>query len=169
MIGIRPYDTYKMVLVLVFENFECVDGYYSYYCGICLCIFSSCVDACSKRIHLIWVFFSSDQLPCLGFSTCFSRFFTFLFKSLLQKTQKKSIYFSFHFLCGFVFCWRYFCVNFFLKNVSFGKEINFFIHVGFFDFLIRIQRYKECKILGSILKVMINYSVKGQKRRAIRE
>ena len=60
--------------------------------------------------------------------------------------------------------WRYFCANFFLKTVSFGKKINFFVHVGFFDFSIRIQRYKERKILGRILKVMINYSVKGQKR-----
>ena len=75
------------------------------------------------------------------------------------------VYFSFHFLlCSFVFYWRYFCVNFFPKTVSFGNEINFFIHVGFFDFSIRIQRYKERKILGSILKVMINYSwvLKGQ-------
>ena len=58
--------------------------------------------------------------------------------------------------------WRYFCATFFLKTVSFGNEINFFVHVGFFDFSIRIQRYKERKILGGILKVMINYSVKGQ-------
>ena len=54
---------------------------------------------------------------------------------------------------------------FFLKTISFGKEINFFIYVGFFNFSIWIQRYKERKILASILKVMINYSVKGQKRR----
>ena len=75
------------------------------------------------------------------------------------------VYFSFHFLlCGFVFCWRYFCANFFPKTVFFGNEINFFIHVGFFDFLIRIQGYKECKIPSGIWKVMINYSVKGQKR-----
>ena len=58
---------------------------------------------------------------------------------------------------------------FFLKTVSFGKEINFFVHVEFFNFLKRIQRYKERKILGGIFKVIINYSVKGQKRRAIRE
>ena len=61
--------------------------------------------------------------------------------------------------------WRYFCAKYFLKIVSFGKEINFLVHVGFFNFSIRIQRYKERKILASILKVMINYSVKGQKRR----
>ena len=59
--------------------------------------------------------------------------------------------------------WRYFGANVFLKTVSFGKEIIFFVHVGFFNFSIRIQRYKERKIPGRILKVMINYSVKGQK------
>ena len=59
---------------------------------------------------------------------------------------------------------EYFCANFFLKTVSFGKEINFFVHLGFLYFLIRIQRYKERKIPGDILKVMINYSIKGQKR-----
>ena len=53
---------------------------------------------------------------------------------------------------------------FFLKTISFGKEIIFFVFVGFFNFSIWIQRYKERKILGGILKVMINYSVKGQKR-----
>ena len=53
---------------------------------------------------------------------------------------------------------------FFLKTVSFGKEIIFFVYAGFFNFSIQIQRYKERKILGSILKVMINYSVKCQKR-----
>ena len=58
--------------------------------------------------------------------------------------------------------WRYFCANVFLKTVSFGNEINFFVHVGFFNFSIQIQRYKEHKIPGGILKVMINYSVKGQ-------
>ena len=58
--------------------------------------------------------------------------------------------------------WRYFCANVFLKTVSFGNEINFFVHVRFFNFSIWIQRYKERKILGCILKVMINYSVKGQ-------
>ena len=76
--------------------------------------------------------------------------------------------FIFHFIfyCvhGFVFCWRYFYVNFFLKTVSFVKEINFFVHVGFFDFSIRIQQYIERKIPGGMLKVMINYSAKGQKR-----
>ena len=53
---------------------------------------------------------------------------------------------------------------FFVKNVSFGKEINFSVHAGVFNFLIRIQCYKNRKFLGGILKVVINYSVKGHKR-----
>ena len=57
-----------------------------------------------------------------------------------------------------------FLCKLFLKTVYFGKEINFFRPRGFFEFSIRIQWYKERKILGSIWKVMINYSIKDQKR-----
>ena len=51
-----------------------------------------------------------------------------------------------------------------MKTVLIGEEINFSVRVGFFDFSIRIQRYKERKFLGGALKVMIVSSPKGHGR-----
>ena len=51
-----------------------------------------------------------------------------------------------------------------MKTVLIGEEINFSVRAGFFDFSIRIQRYKERKCLGGALKVMIVSSPKGHGR-----
>ena len=58
---------------------------------------------------------------------------------------------------------------FFLKTVSLRNEINFFVRVGFIDFSIRFQRYKNRKFLGGSQKDVINYSVGRQNRNVIRE